>query len=132
MKKKIILSLLFIAFVGQSAFAQQKKDWKEMKAFHGVMSKTFHPSEDGNFKPLKDSAAVLLVKATAWKASTAPEGYNTKLIAPILDKLVQKCTAINAAVKAKKADADLRKLIIDAHNIFHEIVEKCSKEEHQD
>ncbi|MBR2648674.1 MAG: hypothetical protein IKD55_07525 [Sediminibacterium sp.] len=111
-------------FLNIASFSQQT-DWKEMHAFHSVMSKTFHPAEGGNLKPVKENAIELVTKAKSWQLSKAPVGYNEKVTSPILKQLVEKCNAIDAAVKAKKSDKELTKLITEAHDIFHEIMEKC-------
>jgi beta-lactamase regulating signal transducer with metallopeptidase domain len=106
----------------------QKATWKEMNDFHTVMAKTFHPSEEGNLQPVKDSASVLVAKATAWQKSKTPQGYDAKVAAPILEKLVAKCIIIQKAVAEKKSDEELKRLIAGAHEIFHEIMEKCVKD----
>jgi len=49
MKKLLVFA--FAAMLGFSANAQEAS-WKQMEDFHGVMSKTFHPAEEGNLKPL--------------------------------------------------------------------------------
>ncbi|MEO8150774.1 MAG: hypothetical protein ABI723_24285 [Bacteroidia bacterium] len=105
--------------------ATAKSDWKELKDFHSVMSKSFHPSEEGNLQPVKDMAADLVAKAKAWKASEVPADYNKELTTETLTKLLSKCEEVQAAVVAKKSDEDLKKLISEAHDIFHRIVEKC-------
>ncbi len=127
--KKILVSALVLV-VTMTAFAQKKADWKEMHAFHGVMSKTFHPAEEGNLQPTRDSATVLLAKAKAWQSSAVPTGFNAKVTKPILKELVAECVAITKAVKAKKNDEELKGLITKAHEIFHEIMEKCRDEQH--
>jgi hypothetical protein len=130
MKSRILyLMAAIIFFIATNVSAQEKKDWKEMHNFHAVMSKTFHPAEEGKLQPLKDSATLLLAKAKAWQQSTVPQGYNAKVTAPILKQLVTKCTELQKAVAAKKDDKTLTKLITEAHEIFHEIMEKCQKEE---
>lgn len=119
------ITLAFIAFLTfQTAFAD-KGNWAELKAFHSVMSKTFHPAEEGNLKPVKDSASLLLAKAKLWQASAVPADYNKEETTKTLALLVAKCEELNAAVIANKSDADLKKLITEAHEIFHQIVEKC-------
>lgn len=100
-------------------------DWKEMNTFHSVMSKTFHPTEEGKFQPVRDNASDLLAKAKTWKASAVPSTLNKEQVTKSLDKLVAKCTELDKAVKAKKGDDDLKKLITEAHDIFHEVAEKC-------
>jgi hypothetical protein len=122
-------ALLILAFFTiQTTFAQ-KSEWKELKTFHGVMSKSFHPSEEGNLQPVKDNAADLVAKAKAWQASAIPADYNQTETKKVLAELVTKCQEIEKAVAAKKSDADLKKLIHEAHEVFHQIVEKCHNPE---
>jgi hypothetical protein len=122
MKKLLVLA--FAAIVSLGAFAQQA-DWKQMEDFHGVMSKTFHPAEEGNLKPLKANVSDLVAKAKAWESGSVPAGFDAKVAKPILKQLVAKCTAVEAAVKAKKSDKELTTLITATHDVFHELKEKC-------
>lgn len=127
MKTKQIKTLLFAAlFVCVSGYIQaQKADWKEMHAFHSVMSKTFHPAEEGNLQPVRDNAKELVAKAKSWQFSGVPAGFNATKSKEVLKRLVTKCTTIEAAVKDKKSDDSLKAMITEAHEIFHELMEKC-------
>ena len=69
-----ILALLLL-FASITAFAQNKTEWKELSAFHGVMSQTFHPAEEGDLKPIRERSGELVEKAKAWKASAIPADY---------------------------------------------------------
>lgn len=122
MKKLIILASFVLTTAAGKA---QKAEWKEMHAFHAVMSATFHPSEENKLQPLRDSVAVLVDKAKAWKKSEVPQGYNKEAVKPVLDKLLAECKEIKAAVKENKPDSDLKTMIAKAHDTFHEIMEKC-------
>lgn len=124
MKKIWIMSLLIIAGLSLRA---QKANWKEMHDFHDIMGATFHPAEENNLQPLKDSAAVLLERAKTWQKSVVPEGYNGTITQPILEQLVKECKAIKKAITDKKPDAELKSMITKAHDTFHEIMEKCRK-----
>ena len=119
------LFLFFVAAILSVASFAQKAEWKQMEEFHSVMSKTFHPAEEGNLKPTKDNAATLTAKAKAWESAPIPKGYDAAIAKPILKKLVTSCEAIEAGVKAKKTDKELTALITKAHDDFHEIKEKC-------
>ena len=122
--RKISLAIMAM-FLFQLLGAQTKSEWKELKDFHGVMSKTFHPAEEGNLQPLKEKSADLVAKAKAWQASPVPAGYKQDETKKVLADLTKKCEETNKAVIAKKSDAELKKLITDAHDIFHQIAEKC-------
>ncbi len=122
MKKVLLFSVAAVLSI--ASYAQQA-EWKQMTEFHGVMSKTFHPAEDGNLKPTKENAAALVEKAKTWEASVVPAGYDAKAAKPILKKLVENCTAVEVGVKAKKSDKELVALMTIAHDTFHEFAEKC-------
>jgi len=125
MKKFLLFAIisLFTTF----SFGQ-KAEWKQMKDFHKVISKTFHPAEEGNLKPAKDSAAVLVAAAKTWGQSIVPAGYNEKVVKPILKRLYKQCFEFEKAVAAGKSDAELKTLISQVHDTFHEIMEKCMDE----
>ena len=119
------LFILIALITATSISYSQTPEWKEMKDFHAVMSKTFHPAEENNLQPTKDNAAELLTIAKAWQNSTAPAGYNATIAKPLLKQLVKDCKEVKKAVAANKTDAELKQLITKAHETFHELTEKC-------
>ncbi len=122
MKKILLCLVMALPFV---VTAQEKTDWKEMNNFHTLMSTSFHPSEEGNLKPVKAKSDSLLITAKLWKASKVPAGYKPKETSETLSKLIKQLAELNTAVKAGKDDAALKGMIKEAHEIFHDIVEKC-------
>ncbi len=125
---KIYLITLCLMTTLSAAFAQTGKPaWQEMKTFHSFMSSTFHPAEDGNFVPLKSKADSLLITAKLWQASPIASNYKPVETKAALQKLVKQCTLIKTAVKKNASDEKLKKLISDAHDIFHTIVGECRK-----
>ena len=131
MKSIVRLAVVMLAMILAMSFAQTGKTttapWAELKAFHALMSKTFHPSEEGNFAPLKAKADSLLIAAKAWQASKIPADYKPEETQETLAKLVKQCNLIAGAVAAKADDIKLKVLIADAHDIFHKIVGECKK-----
>lgn len=126
MKKPVLLALFFAAFAfAIPAKAQEKAKWKEMENFHGVMSTTFHPAEEGKFEPIRTRSGEMVEKAIAWKNSTAPEGFNQEAVQKILVKLVKAAKKVNNLVQKSASDADLKEQLTALHDIFHEIAEKC-------
>lgn len=121
------LLMLYLTFLTVAAYSQPANTWKEMEGFHTVMSTTFHPAEENNLQPLKEKAAALLAAAKTWKKSTVPQGYNAALSKPVLKRLVKQCSLINTAVNNRRSDAELKILVTEAHEIFHELKEKCKK-----
>lgn len=128
--KKLISALLLSFILFTAANGQEKKDWKEMHDFHGVMGSTFHPAEEGNLDPIRKRSAEMVAKAEAWQKSDAPEGYDKKTVEKTLSRLVDGAKEIDKMVKAKATDKDLVAKLTSLHDVFHEIMEKCRKEDH--
>lgn len=131
MQRIVTLMLVTTAFIiSNHSQAQEKAKWKEMEEFHTIMAATFHPSEEGKLEPLKTRSQEMVDKATAWKQSTAPQGYDKNSVKASLKKLVAGCKELNKLVKSNASDNELKEKISSLHDVFHEIMEKCEKEDH--
>ncbi|MDE3142696.1 MAG: hypothetical protein KGL19_00990 [Bacteroidota bacterium] len=125
------LSTMAIAIICMIASHAQTKapEWKEQKQFYGLISSSFHPAEEGKFDPLKSKADSLTMAAKLWHASPIPSNFKPKETKENLEILVKKCVVLQQAVKENKPDAELKKLITDAHDTFHKIVGECKTED---
>lgn len=131
MKKILLLAFAALALgFANNTQAQTKEKWKELDAFHEVMSKTFHPAEEGKLEPIKSRSQEMVDKAIAWKNSTAPAGYDKNAVLKNLKKLVKGAKEVNKLVQKNAVDAEIKEELTELHDVFHEIVEKCEKEEH--
>lgn len=130
--KKIFSLLVIVSAVlfFNPAQAQQKAKWTEMETFHEVMSKTFHPAEEGKLEPIRSRSAEMVEKAIAWKNSSAPEGYDQNAVKKTLKKLVKGAKEVNKLVLKNAADSEIKEELTELHDVFHEIMEKCVKGEH--
>jgi len=129
---KKIFPLLIIAIAGFTfAQAQKKTSWKEMDAFHEVMAKTFHPAEEGKLEPIRARSQEMLDKATTWENSAAPAGYDKGAVKKTLKQLVKGAKELNQLVTDKAIDKVLKEKLSVLHDLFHEIMEKCEKEDHR-
>lgn len=127
---KKVLSLLILVLIAFCSAQAQKATWKEMDSFHEVMSKTFHPAEEGKLEPIRTRSQEMLDKAAAWEKSAAPEGFDKKAVKKSLKQLVKGSKRINKLVQDKAADNILKEKLSALHDVFHEIMEKCEKEDH--
>ncbi|MEY4703038.1 MAG: hypothetical protein RIR96_935 [Bacteroidota bacterium] len=125
---KKILALLAIVCITGTAFAQENKTaWPELKAFHAIMSASFHSAEEGNFAPLKEKTAEMYRAAKLWYASEIPENYKKEETKKTLEALMIQCNDIWDAVEKKASDSKLKDMITAAHDTFHKIVGECKK-----
>ncbi|UPT67841.1 MAG: hypothetical protein M0D57_04025 [Sphingobacteriales bacterium JAD_PAG50586_3] len=123
-------ALLLIAMVG-IATGVNAQSWKELSAFHHLMSNTFHPAENGDYKPLRDKADSLYMAAVTLQKSAIPADYKEKETKETLDKLVVDTKAIvDALKKATTSEPTLFSLINTAHDTFHKVVGECKKDSH--
>jgi hypothetical protein len=126
MKKIIQLAVILMAILPGACFGQVKKAaWPQMKTFHSFMAATFHPAEEGNLAPLKAKADSLLMAAVLWQKAAIPSNYKPAETRAALIKLVDQCTKVKNGVEAKMGDEDLKKMIAEAHEIFHHIAGEC-------
>ena len=124
---KSILFLLF-SFITLTGFSQTKVQWAEKDSFHRVMAQTFHPMEEGNYKPIRERISEMVTKAVAWQNSAMPEGLNTKKVKKTLKKLVEESKELEEKIKKNCSDADIKEDLTELHDIFHSIVGLCKHE----
>ncbi len=128
MKQTLLFVILgvFSIFVSQQTNAQSKLEkWKELKAFHTVMSRTFHPSENGDLKPIRERSGEMVKKAKELASSKIPDEFNNQTIKDAVNKLVADSEKLNQLIKNKGSDEDVKKALGNLHDTFHIIVEKC-------
>jgi len=113
--------------IGNGAVAQHSSSWKEMDAFHDVMSETFHPSEEGNLQPIKTRIDEMVTKAKAWQKSSVPDKYDAKKSKAKLKELVKGTEALRKNIRNNASDPDITKQLSELHDVFHDIMEKCRK-----
>lgn len=127
--------LLFCALAtitfSQTAIAQSKFDkWTKLKAFHTVMSQTFHPSEEGNLDPIKARITEMVGKAEILSKSKIPLEFNSKEVKSAINKLVKESKNLEKKIQFKESDEVITKTLSKVHDVFHEIVGLCTSEEH--
>ena len=65
MKIKSLAIVLFVLAANTISAQSTFEKWPAIKAFHEVMSQTFHPSEEGNLEPIKTRSEELMNSAAA-------------------------------------------------------------------
>ena len=124
-KTFVVLALIVVA---NAVSAQSTFDkWPAIKDFHGVMSETFHPAEEGNLAPIKARSEEMMNKAALLLKSDIPTEFKTNAILASAERLQLKSQALHKLVTSNGADAAIVKSITDLHDIFHEIVGLCSE-----
>lgn len=104
--------------------------WTELKNFHQIMSQTFHPSEEGNFKPIKERIGEMVQKADLLAKSAIPNEFNSKEVKQATKDLATDSIKLEKLIKANASDAKIKVALEKLHDVFHKIVGLCADEEH--
>jgi len=138
MKRLVNIGLLVFIVLGLSnVLNAQKKEmtmekdaltWEDAKeAYHHAMSSTFHPAEEGDLAPLRETYKDLATSAKAWKGVDVPEKLSKDEIKPLLKKLYKESKKIGALIEGGTPDEELKEAIYALHDVFHELVGKCNE-----
>jgi superoxide dismutase len=103
----------------------EKDSWPELKDFHKTLSESFHPTEKGDFSPLKKNCGTLLAKAVLLRNSVLPNSLKNKEIDNTLKIIEEKCEELYELKSKKIKDEILKKKIIEIHDQFHLVMKKC-------
>lgn len=102
------------------------KTWEALDAFHNVMAETYHPLEDGDFKPIRARAGELAARAKDWADSPIPENYVTKPeFKAVMDSLVKESQALAEMIAKNAADNDIKAALTALHDRFHQAEAMC-------
>lgn len=131
---KIALITLVTAFAFTSATSQtpvtSQAQWTEKNEFHKVMAQTFHPSEEGNFEPIRSRIGEMYEKALAWANSTPPKEYDKPEIKSTIKEMTGQIVALKAMIDKKATNDEIKPKLEALHETFHKIVGMCSMDEH--
>jgi hypothetical protein len=132
--------IIFILIIGLIAYAKsfsqsnhkEFSEWKELKDFHEVIAHTFHPMEEGNFKPIRERSGELYKAAQNLTASKIPADLNTTEVKNAVRKLNNETAELDRIIKDKATDEQVKTSLTAVHETFHKIVGLCSKDEHEE
>lgn len=131
MKKIKLIAFFAFIFITNNLSAQSTfEKWPAIKTFHGVMSQTFHPAEEGNLEPIKTRSEEMVQKANALSTSEIPAEFKTTAILASIESIQQKSKVLHQMVLDKATDVEITKSLSELHDVFHEIVGLCSAEKH--
>lgn len=107
----------------------EKDAWTALKDFHMVMAQTFHPMEEGNFKPIRERSGEMLTKAKKLASANVPESFKSAAITKAINELVVGSIQLDKLVHKKGNDMKVKDSLVKLHDTFHEIQGLCSDED---
>ena len=133
----LVSGIVLFCVAGMSAQEKTQKKgepWKELVAFHSVMAATFHPVEEGNFKPIRERAGELNNAANAWAKSKFTGDYDKPEIHQHVELLAKLTGELKNSVDKGDGNDEIQRQLTEAHEVFHKVVGLCkpsSKEHHE-
>ncbi len=106
----------------------EKDAWQALKDFHMVMAQTFHPVEEGNYKPIRERSGEMLSKAKMLASSKVPASFQSAEITKALNDLVDGSAKLDKLVSKKAKDEKIKDSLTKLHDTFHIIQGLCSDE----
>jgi superoxide dismutase len=102
-----------------------RETWKGLVEFHGVMSQTFHPSEDGDLEPIKKRAGEMVAKAKMLQSGKIPPLFDNAAFKKAISDLVTGSEELNKLVNNKADDKVITEKLGKLHDTFHLIQGMC-------
>src|SRR5215213_1573424 len=81
--------------------------WVELKEFHKVMAQTFHPMEEGDYKPIKERSGEMAEKARLLVDSKVPAEFNKPEMLQAIQELNAGSRKLDASIKNKATDEEI-------------------------
>ena len=130
MKKILVLTAMVVYSVLPGTLVAGT-EWKEKDEFHKVMAQTFHPSEEGNFEPIRNRVGEMHEKALAWSKSAAPKEFDKPEIKTTLNDLVKGTAELKEMIESKATNEQIKPKLEALHDTFHKIVGLCRHDDHK-
>ena len=125
----IMLGAFAISAIGQTPVTAQAQ-WTEKNEFHKVMAQTYHPSEEGNFEPIRSRVGEMHDKAVAWANSTPPKEFDKPEIKSTIKEMIGEIVVLKGMIEKKATNEELKPKMEALHDTFHKIVGMCKKDDH--
>lgn len=123
--------LFIIALLASTSLVNaQTTEWPALKTFHGVISQTYHPSEEGNLAPAKQRAKEIYDDAKQLASSTVPAAYQSPKLKEALANLEKEAAKFNDMVTKMRPDPEIKKQLSVVHDAFHEVTGLCTEQKH--
>lgn len=122
---RFALLSLFLTFAFSVNAQSVTSKWTQLHEYHELLSKTFHPAENGNFTAIKNSHDYLVQKAEALDIATMPADLKTPTLVEnvaVLKKLTKKLSEL---ITNKAPDVEIMRMFQNVHDVFHKIEKEC-------
>lgn len=109
--------------------------WEDLEVFHQAIALTFHPAEDGDFKPIRNDSDELLEAAKRLSETKLPAYFEKKENAALKEEVLKNIKMLleqseelhNLAQNKNTTDTTLFTALKKLHDTYHHIEELNKK-----
>ena len=103
----------------------QLETWTTLNDFHKIMAETYHPSEKGDLKPIRQRSAEMVEKAQSLLNQPVPDSFNNNDVKRAIADLLVGTKELDGMIQKNSDDKTVTAKLSELHDTFHKIQGIC-------
>lgn len=123
---RLALVLLVTTFAFQMNAQSAATKWSQLNEYHELLSKTFHPAENGNLNAIKNAHDYLVQRSEALDVTMMPSELKSETLIAQVGVLKKMTKKLSELITNKAPDVEIMRTFQNVHDIFHKIEKECA------
>lgn len=123
---RLAILLLVTTFTFQMNAQSASTKWSQLHEYHELLSKTFHPAENGNLNAIKNAHDYLVQRSEALDISTMPSELKSETLLAQVGILKKMTKKLSELITNKAPDVEIMRTFQNVHDVFHKIEKECA------
>ncbi|WP_297509411.1 hypothetical protein [Flavobacterium sp.] len=123
---RLAILLLVTTFAFQMNAQSASTKWSQLHEYHELLSKTFHPAENGNLNAIKNAHDYLVQRSEALDINTMPSELKSETLVAQVGILKKMTKKLSELITNKAPDVEIMRTFQNVHDVFHKIEKECA------
>jgi hypothetical protein len=123
---RLAIVLLVTTFAFQMNAQSASTKWSQLHEYHELLSKTFHPAENGNLNAIKNAHDYLVQRSEALDINTMPSELKSETLVAQVGILKKMTKKLSELITNKAPDVEIMRTFQNVHDVFHKIEKECA------
>jgi hypothetical protein len=123
---RLAIVLLVTTFAFQMNAQSASTKWSQLHEYHELLSKTFHPAENGNLNAIKNAHDYLVQRSEALDVTMMPSELKSETLIAQVGVLKKMTKKLSELITNKAPDVEIMRTFQNVHDIFHKIEKECA------
>jgi hypothetical protein len=123
---RLAILLLVTTFTFQMNAQSASTKWSQLHEYHELLSKTFHPAENGNLNAIKNAHDYLVQRSEALDITTMPSELKSETLVAQVGILKKMTKKLSELITNKAPDVEIMRTFQNVHDVFHKIEKECA------